>query len=116
MPSAQRSIRSCDRKLSLVDTDFDSANTNGGFDSYQAAQLTLEGSIGRRMTLDTTLRDLLLAGDPVVVQLFIDRSGAADLTFWALLVKDSVQAAFDALQEGSIDFRGTADDQGVVAA
>jgi len=100
----------------LVDTDFDSANTNNGFDSYQTSLLSVEGSIGARLTTDPTLRDVLLAGNPVVIQLYVDRSGDPDLTLWALLDKHQAQAAFDAVQDGTIGFKGTADDQGVVAA
>jgi hypothetical protein len=103
-------------KAALVDTDFDSANTNGGFNTYQSGILGVDGSVGRRLTTDTALRDALLAGDPVVIQLFVDRAGSADMTLWAILDKDSLQAAFDGIQDGSVDFKGTADDQGVFVA
>jgi hypothetical protein len=103
-------------RAALLDTDFDSANTNGGFNTYQPSMHDVEGSVGRRVTTDTALRDALLAGEPVVIQFFADRATAADFTVWALLDKDSVQAALDGLQEGTIDFKGAGDDQGVAVA
>jgi hypothetical protein len=103
-------------KQMLVDTDFDSANTNNGFNTYQGGQLDVEGSIGRRLTVDTALRDALLASNPVVIQLFVDRASAPYLTLWAFLEKDAVSAAIDGIGDGSIDFKGTADDQGVAVA
>lgn len=104
-------------RAALVDTDFDTVNTNNGFLSYAAGvSPDVEGSIGRRLTVDMVLRNQLLAGDPVVVQIFSDRTAAADLTMWALLDKDSVQAAIDGMQSASVTFKGTADDQGVAVA
>jgi hypothetical protein len=103
-------------KQALVDTDFDGANSNGGFNTYQTGLFDVEGSIGRRITADTSMRDALLAGDPVVIQLFADRAAAADLTVWALLDKNALVAALDGMQEGTIEFKGTADDQGVAVA
>lgn len=102
-------------KAMLIDTDFDGAFTSG-YDSYQPGMLSVEGSISRRLTTDLSLRDAALSGDPVVIQLFIDRTGAVDLALWAILDQRGAEAAFDAIQAESIQFKGTADDQGVVAA
>ena len=103
-------------KQTLVDTDFDSAFTNNGYNTSQSGMLDAEGSVNGRLTVDTTLRDLLLAGDPVVVQFFSDRAAAADLTMWALLDKDTLSAAMDAIQESAITFKGSGDDRGVMVA
>jgi hypothetical protein len=103
-------------RTALMDTDFDSANTNTGFNTYQAGQLDISGSVGRRITTDTAMRDALIAGDPVVIEFFSDRSAAADMVCWALLNKDQVQSAVDGMQEGSIDFSGAADDYGLAAS
>lgn len=100
----------------LMDTDFDSANTNTGFNTYQAGMLDISGSVGRRITTDLVMRDALRTGDPVVIEFFSDRSAAADLVCWALLDKDQVQSAVDGMQEGSIDFVGAADDYGISAS
>lgn len=102
-------------KQAIEDTDFDAAVL--GYKTYQPGMLDVEGTIGRRLTIDTAFRDALLADVPVVIQFFSDRSNAAaDLTVWAYLDKDSVTAAMDGLQEGSITFKGTGDDQGVAIA
>lgn len=99
----------------IADTDFDSANTNTGFNTYQAGMLDVSGSIGRRLTTDLVMRDALRTGDPVVIEFFSDRNAAADLLCWALLDKDQVQSAVDGMQEGTIDFKGAADDYGIAA-
>jgi len=103
-------------KQALVDTDLDSAFTNNGHNTYQPGMLDAEGSINGRLTVDMTLRDLLLAGAPVVIECFIDRAAAADLTMWALLDKDTLSAAMDAIQESAITFKGSGDDRGVMVA
>jgi hypothetical protein len=101
-------------KQAIDDTDFDAAYI--GFKTCQHGALDVEGSIGRRFTIDTTFRDALLAGAPVVIQFFSDRNAAPDLTVWALLSKDAITAAQDGIQSGSIDFKGAPDDQGVAVA
>lgn len=101
----------------LEDTDFDGANTTGGFSTCQSGIKTLSGSIGRRLQVaDTVLRDALITGDPIVIEFFVDRSGAHDMICWALLTQDSVEQALNDIQGATIEFKGTADDQGVMVA
>lgn len=95
----------------LDDTDFDEAFI--GFKHYQPGALDVEGSIGRRVSIDTGFHDLLVSGAPVVIQFFSDRNSPPDFSCWAILSKDSVSAAQNAIQDGSIDFKGAPDDQGV---
>lgn len=98
-----------------ADTDFDSAFTTGA-NTYQPTMLDVSGSVGRRISTDATFRAAMLAGAPVVIQFYSDRSGNPDLTIWAFLDKDSVQSAVDGISDGTIDFQGAPDDQGIVAA
>jgi hypothetical protein len=101
-------------RAAMVDTDFSTAAAN--FNTYQAGMLDVEGSIGLRFTTDTTFHDALLAGNPVVIAFFFHRSGPANMIIWALLDKDGIDAAIDGIMEGTIEFKGTADDQGVAVA
>lgn len=58
---------------------------------------------------DTYFTAALIAGNPVVIQFWTDSSAAIDLTIWALLNTQQVQAAIDGAVEESIDFLGATD-------
>src|SRR5581483_2923972 len=68
----------------LDTTDFDGANSSGGLMTRIQAQKDASGTLGRNWTVDTYFRDALLAGTPVVIEFYSDRSLSPDLTVWAL--------------------------------
>lgn len=101
----------------LDDSDFDQLGANSGWSTCVVGMKRASGTITRRfVTSDTYFQAALLAGTPVVIEFFPDRTGSAFLTVWALLNKDSLSKAMDSLQEAEISFTGTADDQGVMVA
>lgn len=100
----------------LDDTDFASAQSNGGFQSYIPGPLSVSGSVGMRLTTDTYFRDALLAGDPVIIEIFADGTGAPLFTCWALLNKTQLASDRTSLGTNSVDYVGAPDDQQVVVA
>lgn len=101
----------------LDDTDFDSANDESGFTSKIAGLLDASGTISRRLNADGTFFDALNAGAPVILEFWTNRNDAnPSLVVWALLAKDGVQAAIEGNIDATLDWEGTADADGVVAA
>jgi hypothetical protein len=98
------------------DTDFDSANTNGGFISRVQVQLDVSGTIGGKWSIDTFLRDALLNASLVVVEFYPDRTLTRDLACWATLSKSGVTAAVDAVNDYDVEFQGTTDADGRAAS
>lgn len=62
-----------------------------------------------RDTVDSTWEDALIAGAPIVLELYTLSTGAADFLAWALLNKQQVQAALKNAQDQSIDWEGASD-------
>ena len=56
-------------------------------------------------TIDFYYKDV----DPVVLELYDDRTGAFDMKAWVLLASDDVEASVDGVVEESMEFEGTGD-------
>lgn len=100
----------------LDDTDFDSANDEDGFMSKLAGMLDVQGSIGRRFRVNPYFVDALLAGVPVLLEFYGDRSAAPDLVAWGLLSKEGIQSAIDGTTDTDCEWQGAPDADGNVAA
>lgn len=105
---AKRFTYTLDR-AALDDTDYDSANTNSGFDSKLPGLKKISGSIGRNWSSDTYFTDALTTGLPVVIEFYSDRSSSADMKCWALLNKDALQSALGGKVDADVEFEGTTD-------
>ena len=99
----------------LDDSDFDTAGTDGHTRKL-AGLKNVSGSIGRRFRVEAGMTDLLLAGDPVILEFYSDRSQAPDLVCWALLTKEGIQAAVDGAIDADVDWEGIPDADGVLIA
>lgn len=100
------------KRTILDDTDFDNADTEDGFESKIGGLLMASGSIGRRFRVDTYFADALLAGDPVLLELYVDRAGDPAYLVWALLSKEGVQAAIEGTTDADCDWVGAPDVDG----
>lgn len=75
-------------------------------------QRDCSGRLGR-WEIDTYFRDALAAGDPVVLELFLDGAGTTPkMKIWAILNSAETTGAQRALQEETVQFEGAADVDG----
>jgi hypothetical protein len=104
-------------RTSVDDTDFDNANTNGGFPTRLPGVYDITGALGLRWRdVDQTMQTVLLAGGVVLIALFADRAQAASMLIWAVLSKRDLQMARDGAIEHNVDFQGSADADGRAAS
>ena len=98
------------------DTDFDSAFTEGMVRRQQSIT-DISGNVGRKWSIDTYFVDALMAGAPVVIEIFADRTtNVAEIICWALLNKQDFSAAMESIEDATVAFVGAADVDGRVVA
>ncbi len=84
-------------------------------DSWNTKVLSLKsvsGSLSEWHTADTYFTDALVAGDPVVLEMYSDSAGSADVKIWAMLNQTQIESALESLVGKSVDFVGAADADG----
>lgn len=90
--------------------------TNNHFESDWTLRtqtlLDATGSLSKWTNIDRYFEDALLAGDPVVLEIFSDKAAAADLRAWALLAADDMSGAIGGVQQTAVEWEGAADADG----
>jgi hypothetical protein len=112
-------VRGYNYSLSAVnadDTDYDSANTDNGFQRRVQTQLDVTGTLTAKWRGDGFFRDALLNADLVVIVLYADRSLKPDLTAWAVLSKAGLSAALESVHDADVEWQGTTDADGRAAS
>lgn len=98
----------------LDDTTFDSAGWTENIYGILSARVTL----GRNWesVYGTILRDHMVAGDLIVIQIFSKSTVAADILVWCRATKETQEAAVTSIISDSLEFVGTPDaDERVVS-
>jgi hypothetical protein len=98
----------------LDSTSYDSATADNYHKRKDAGLENASGSLGQWSSVDRYFETALIAGDPVVVELWADRATAFDIRFWALLNKQQIQSAVDGLVGQTVEWEGTPDVDGRV--
>ncbi|WP_134705091.1 hypothetical protein [Ammoniphilus sp. YIM 78166] len=92
----------------------DNQETTGFQDAWVKRKQALKdtsASLGR-WYVDPVFRNKLEAGEPVVLEFYVDAALAPDLKMWAVCSSDEISGSADGLIEESIDFEGTTDKDG----
>jgi hypothetical protein len=98
------------------DTDFDSANTDNGFQRKLQSLLDVTGSVTARWSDDMYFVNALLDDEYVVVEFYPDRTQPHDLIMWARLDKADLSAAVDSTIDRVVSLQGFTDADGRAAS
>lgn len=99
----------------LDDSDFDTAGTDG-YTRKMPGLKNVSGSIGRNLQIATGMAGVLIAGNPIVLELYADRTQIPDLVCWALLKQEGIQSAVEGKSDASVEWEGFPDADGVLIA
>lgn len=99
----------------LDDTTFDDLGSDD-FARKIPGLKNVSGSISRRFRVESGMAAALIAGDPIILELYTDRAEAPDLVCWALLSKEGIQSAVDGTTDADVDWEGIPDADGVQIA
>ena len=99
-------------------TDYDNANTNGGFPTKIPNFFDASGSISRwyQAVPDLYFVSALTNASFVVIEFTANRAVGYDCRIWGILNKEQVQANVTALTDESVDFEGFPDIDGHVVS
>lgn len=97
------------------DTEFEDAGVDGHTRKLSGL-LDVSGSIGRRFRVNGGMAATLLAGVPVILEFYADRSQPPNLVAWALLNKEQIQSAIDGSVDADIEWQGAPDADGTAIA
>lgn len=98
----------------LEGANSDSTSFGSDFINREQTLLDISGDISRWYELDDYFTDILLSGDPFIVEFYSfyeENNGGVepDIRAWIILNSDEISAVVDGLIEESVSFEGTND-------
>lgn len=97
-------------------TTFDSQNTDQGFRRKDACLYDASGTLGQWASTDRYFENTLIQGDPIVVEIWLDRAAAFDIRFWANINQQQIESVMDGLVSQTVEWTGDPDVDGRVCS
>jgi hypothetical protein len=97
--------------MSIEADNQDNTKFGANYITREQALKDISGSLSG-FYYDATYKNMLVSGDPVVVEFYSNRSSTFDMKAWLVLASDEISASVDGLVEESIEFEGATDSDG----